>query len=205
MRTSVRMLPGLVIVVASMVLLLTASKADFIDLTFLSTSCMIAASVSLGGYTRLFRPKARTLVIGLISAVLLYLLFVAGAAGIDALHPLGIGASSEDSIYSLIASPSNPIGLQVLVLVFDAVGYESFFRGVLQRAGDGRLGVASPFAIAAADAAIHLVSLNLLWAVTTFIVDSVWGAVFYFTGDMSSNVASHFVWDIAVFILFPIH
>ncbi len=199
-----KLLPGLAVVLASMVLLLAAPQKDFVALTFLSTSCMVAASLAYGGYAKLFRPKAWTLSIGLASAVLLYFLFVAGAAGISALHPFGITPSSESSIYSLIASPSDPVGVQVLVLVFDAVGYESFFRGVLQKTATARLGLASPFAVAAADAAVHLVSMNLLWAVTTFIVDSVWGLVYYYTRDLSSSVASHFVWDIAIFVLFPV-
>jgi membrane protease YdiL (CAAX protease family) len=67
-----------------------------------------------------------------------------------------------------------------------------------------RLGVGSPFAVAAADACIHLLTLNPLWVVTTFIVDSIWGLTYHFTRDLSSSMTSHFVWDAAIFILFPI-
>lgn len=196
---------GLVAVLASMVAMLTAPQSYFIPLVFLSTGCMIAASVAMGGYRGLFRPGRRSIALGLASAAFLYAVFYAGAAGIRTLHPLGISPSTETSIYSLIASPSNPLYLQVAVLLFDAFGYESFFRGVLQKMSGPRFGLAAPFAVAAGDALVHVLSLNLLWVVTTFIVDSVWGVVYYYTGDLTSSVTSHLVWDVAIFILFPIH
>ena len=176
----------------------------FIPATFVATSCMALASLAAGGYRALFRASPRSVALGLGAAALLYLLFVGGNSAIAALHPLGIGASNENSIYSLIAAPGNPWYLQALVLVFDAVGYESFFRGVLQRRFQTAVGGAAPVAAAATDAAIHLLSLNPLWVVSTFMVDTVWGLTYRYTDDLSGNMLSHFVWDILIFVLFPI-
>ncbi len=204
MRRGVRLAAGLAAVLASMVTLFVAPQADFVPLTFLATSCMIAAALAVGGYSKLFRPSARSLALGLASAVVLYALFYAGSLGVSAFHPFGISPSAETSIYSLIVSPSNPRYLQVAVLLFDALGYESFFRGVLQKEATRRLGAAAPFAVAAGDALVHVLSFNLLWVVTTFIADSVWGVVYLRTKDLTSSFASHFLWDVVIFILFPI-
>lgn len=200
-----RLAVGFILVIASMLLLFVAPAGLFVDATFVSTTCMIVVSVALGGYRALFRPSPKSIASGLAVAVLLYLFFIGGNLGISLFHPLGIGTSNENSIYSLIASPSNPLYLQFLVLVFDAVGYESFFRGVLQRRLSSRLGVASPVAVAAIDAGVHVLSLNPLWVVSTFIVDTVWGYNYRFTKDISGNIVSHFIWDILIFVLFPIH
>jgi membrane protease YdiL (CAAX protease family) len=199
-----RLAAGSLLVFASMVVLLVVPPGLFVAATFAATTCMILASLAVGGYRALYRPSPRSIASGLAVAALLYLTFIGGNLGIAALHPLGIGSSNENSIYSLIASPANPRYLQVLVLVFDAVGYESFFRGVIQRRLRTRVGGAAPFAAAAIDAAIHLLSFNPLWVVSTFIVDTAWGLNYRYTDDLTGNVVSHFVWDILIFVLFPI-
>lgn len=195
---------GSAAVFASMALLFTVPSTYFVAATFIATGCMAAAAFWLTRFRGIFKPRAVTVAAGLVSAALLYLVFYGGNAAIQVLHPLGVGTSSENSIYSLIASPSNPLALQVGVLAFDAVGYESFFRGVLQTRMEPRLGAASPFAVAALDAGLHIVTLNPLWVVTTFIADSVWGLTYRYTGDLGSSMLSHFVWDVAIFLLFPI-
>jgi CAAX protease family protein len=200
-----RFAAGLLVVLASMVVLLVAPPGLFVAATWLATSCMILAAVSLGGYRTLFRPSAKSVAVGLAIAGLLYLVFIGGNAGIAAMHPFGISSSNENSIYGLIASPSNPLYLQVLVLVFDAFGYESYFRGILQTKLSGRVGMAAPLATAAIDAGIHVISMNPLWVASTFIVDTFWGLGYRYTKDLSGNVLSHFVWDILIFVLFPIH
>lgn len=204
MSSRTRLAAASLIVVASMALMFTVPPRLFTAAALISTGCMLLASLALGGYWRLFSPRARSVAVGLLSAGLLYGVFLAGNAFILQVHPLGLGSSSEASIYSLITSPSNPIYLQVGVLLFDALGYESFFRGVLQGRLQNRTGAAAPFAVAAIDASIHLLTFNPLWVVTTFIVDSVWGLTFFYTRDLSSSMTSHFVWDIAIFLLLPI-
>ena len=52
---------------------------------------------------------------------------------------------------------------------------------------------------------LHIITLNPLWVVTTFIADSVWGLTYYYSKDLTSSVTSHFVWDLVIFILLPIH
>ena len=196
---------GLLVVVASMVLLFTVPQAYFIAATFASMTCMMAVTFLLTRYRGFFRPTAKTIGFGTVTAVALYLIFYLGNLGVMALHPFGMSASAENSIYSLIASPSNPLFLQVGVLAFDAGGYESFFRGVLQTRLQPRAGVGSVFMVALFDALLHIITLNPLWVVTTFIADSVWGLTYYYSTDLTSSVTSHFIWDLIIFILLPIH
>lgn len=141
---------------------------------------------------------------GVVSAAILYLVFLVGNAGISELHPFGIGAANASSIYALIASPAVPIYVQVSVLLFDSAGYESFFRGVLQSRLRPRLGAGSAPAVAALDAAIHILTLNPLWVATTFIADLAWGLTFHYSKGLAAPFTSHLLWDLAIFIFFPI-
>jgi len=206
-RGAPTLLLGFLAVAASMALMFTVPARDFLAAAYVSTACMAAVAYLLcgrSGYPRLFRPRAWTLAFGLFTAALLYAVFYAGNLGVTSIHPFGISASNEGSIYSLISSPGNPIYVQVGILAFDSVGYESLFRGVLQARLRPRLGLASVFAVALVDASLHVFTLNPLWMVTTFIADSVWGLTYFYSKDLSSSVTSHFVWDVVIFLVLPI-
>ena len=204
MREGLRAELGAALVVAGMAPLFVFPKDYFVLATIIATSCMMVVAVASGGYRSLFSPSPRTLAVGALSAAGLYLLFFAGNQAIVAFQPLGVGTQAEGSIYSLIASPNNPLPLQVVVLAFDSVGFESYFRGTLQKRVAPRLGGTAPFAVAAVDALVHVASFNLLWVVATFVVDSVWGLTYLRTNDLTSSTFSHFVWDVAIFIVAPI-
>jgi membrane protease YdiL (CAAX protease family) len=193
---------GLAITIASMLLLFTVPSSYFVEATFVSTSCMIGVSYAQSALmTR--QPRPRSVALGLASAVLLYGIFYGGAWLVSTYHPLGITSASETSIYSLISSPANPVYLQAAVLLFDSAGYESFFRGVLQRRLRPRFGIMAAPAVAAFDAVLHVATLNPLWVGATFVTDLIWGVTYHYGGTQSS-FTSHFVWDIAIFILRPI-
>jgi len=149
------------------------------------------------------RLRLRSIVFGLAGAALLYGIFYEGAWMVSTYHPFGITSASETSIYSLISSPANPIYLQVVVLLLDSAGYESFFRGVLQRRLRPRFGIMGAPAVAALDAVLHIATLNPLWVCATFVTDLLWGVTYHYEGTQSS-FTSHLVWDIAIFILRPI-
>ena len=191
-------------VLSSMLLLMSAPPRYFVPLTFASTSVMLAAAVLQGFRPPLRLPGRRALAAGALSAAALYLAFLAGNAGVKALHPLGVGAADENAIYSLIASPGNPLYLQGAVLFFDAAGYESYFRGSLQPRARARLGPLAPAGVAALDAAIHVATLNPLWVATTFVADLAWGLTYQRAGGLPASFTSHLLWDVAIFVLLPI-
>jgi membrane protease YdiL (CAAX protease family) len=194
----------LAVVIISMLALFSFPRSYFVILTFISTGCMIIASLILGLPSR--RPKVRmgALVIGLISAGLLYLVFLGSAATLDAFRPLGISSASEASIYSLISSPTNPLYLQVVLLLFDAAGYESFFRGVIQNRLQQRIGRGAAPAVALFDAGLHIATLNPLWVATTFVADVAWGLSYYYGKGVQASFTSHLLWDVAIFVIRPI-
>jgi membrane protease YdiL (CAAX protease family) len=201
---------GFFAVVISMVLLfISPSSRYFVYGVFVATPVMMVVAYWLTSYRRLFDPSVKSIAIGLISAAMLYLLFLGGNYAVQKLGNLiGLHAISEESsIYGSIGS--HPLYLQLGILVFDALGFESYFRGTLQnfivkRITNKKYRSGGVFLAAVCDSAIHILSLNPLWVVTTFIADSVWGLTFYKTKDLTSSVSSHLIWDIVIFIIAPI-
>jgi membrane protease YdiL (CAAX protease family) len=199
-----RFATGLAVVVVSMLALFTVQRDYFVVMTIVSTSCMVGVAFELGGLHIPARLRYASIVVGLASAAFLYLVFLLGGTAVDSLHPLGITSASEASIYSLIASPSNPFYVQVGLLLFDSAGYESFFRGVLQDRLQKRMGIAAVPAVALLDAGLHLATLNPIWVGATFVTDLVWGLTYYYGKGMQASFTSHFVWDLAIFVVRPI-
>jgi len=199
-----RLIPGLALVVASMLALFLVPHEYFVVATFVSTSCMMGAAYGLGGLRVARRPRTTSLVIGVLTAALLYLIFYLGGAAIDTLHPFGISSAAEESIYALIASPSNPLYLQVGLLFFDSAGYESFFRGVLQHRLQATIGVAAAPAVALIDAGLHIATLNPVWVAGTFFTDLIWGLTYHYGKGTQASFTSHLVWDLIIFVVLPV-
>jgi len=185
-----------------MLLLFTVPSSYFVEATFVSTSCMIGAAYAQRA-PRAKHPRLGPVALGLVSAAILYSIFYGGAWLVSTYHPFGISSASEASIYSLISSPANPVYLQAAVLLFDSAGYESYFRGVLQRRLRPRFGVMAAPVVASLDAVLHVATLNPLWVGATFVTDLLWGVTYHYGGTQAS-FTSHFVWDIAIFILRPV-
>ena len=204
MARDYRLALGLALVVLSMVALFTLPRGYFVAATFVSMAIMVATAYSVGALRPPPGPKYASIAIGVGTAALLYLVFVAGGALVDSLHPFGMTSASESSIYSLVASPSNPTSIQVLLLLFDSAGYESFFRGVLQKRLTGRVGIAAVPAVALFDACLHILTFNPLWVGATFVTDLVWGLTFHYGKGTTASFTSHFIWDLAIFVVRPI-
>jgi uncharacterized protein len=201
---SPRLIPGLVLVVASMLVLFTVPRPYFAGATFISTGCMLAAAWALGALRAPSGVRYASIGLGVMSGIFLYVIFFIGGAAIDAFHPFGVTSASESSIYSLIASPSNPGYLQVGLLFFDSAGYEAFFRGVLQKRLQGRIGATAAPVIALFDAGLHIATLNPIWVGGTFVTDLLWGLTCYYGKGVQASFTSHFLWDLAIFILWPV-
>jgi membrane protease YdiL (CAAX protease family) len=199
-----RLAIGLAAVVGSMLVLFSVPPGYFVPATFFSTSCMLVSAIFVGGMKVPSKIRYTSVLFGVGTAAILYVVFYLGGAAVDILHPFGITSASESSIYSLVASPSNPLYVQVLLLLFDSAGYEAFFRGVLQKRLQARVGPGAAVMIALFDAALHVASLNPIWVGGTFVTDVVWGLTYYYGKGMQGSFTSHYIWDLAIFILRPV-
>lgn len=197
-------LSGFAIVALTMVEMFTVPRQYFIFGSIVSTGSMAIVAYLLSSQTReKFRGGWWRISLGVAMAFILYAVFLAGNYAVTHSNLLGISGSNEQTIYGLFSG--TPLPLLVFVLALDAIGFESYFRGNLQTIFQRRIGFGSIFLVALIDAAIHLSTMNPLFPATVIVADSVWGLNYYLTKDLYSNIASHFLWDLLVFVILPIH
>ncbi len=194
---------GFLVVALSMVEMFTIPRSYFATASIVSTLTMVCVAFLLHRIDKPASFSTRNLAVGIVTAIVLYFVFFLGNALIKNYGPFGIRPINETSIYDLFSS--TPIPLLIVIFFFDAIGFESYFRGNLQRLFYGKLRFGAIFLPALIDALIHFSSFNPLFPATTFIVDCFWGVNYYFTKDIYSNYTSHFVWDLLIFLVFPIH
>ncbi len=150
----------------------------------------------------LFRLKAWHPAAGVLSALLLYLVFIAGKLLLTALFPSS--GAAIDSVYAPRSGlPLWLIGL--LLAVVTGPAEEIFWRGLLQRALADRLNPTAGLLLAtAAYSLVHVSTLNLPLMLAALTAGLVWGYLFLRSGSLWPGMISHSLWSLAIFVLFPV-
>lgn len=150
----------------------------------------------------LFAYKTGTIMAGLAGAVFLYAIFVIGSWTSRELLPF---AHDEISgIYDLRRAAPR----WVIVLLLGAViapCEEIFWRGYIQstlayRFGDtrGLLLMATGYAL------VHFWAWNFMLIASAFVCGLFWGYLFHRLRSLLPCIISHVIWDLAVFVYYPI-
>ncbi|WP_354669940.1 type II CAAX endopeptidase family protein [Paenibacillus sp. BSR1-1] len=138
---------------------------------------------------------------GAISGLLLYVVFWLGYHTLDFLHlPFKKGLNK---LYKWFA-PS--LFWQYLALVFVAApGEEFFWRGFVQKRLSKHLGaIASILTASLLYASVHIYSGSFLLVFAAFISGFVWGCLYFWKKSMPLVIVSHIIFDIMIFIIFPL-
>lgn len=100
----------------------------------------------------------------------------------------------------------SPWLLSVLMLFLIGPAEEIFWRGYVQRTFSRRWNPNIGFAVATAlYALVHAGSCNFMLLMAALVAGVVWGGLYrLFPERMAAIIVSHAVWDVAVFIWFPI-
>ncbi|MCD8181849.1 MAG: CPBP family intramembrane metalloprotease [Bacteroides sp.] len=111
-----------------------------------------------------------------------------------------------NSIYGMKEGES-PWLLAILMLVLIGPAEEVFWRGYVQRTisehwKDANMGAVVTTAIYAL---VHAGSCNFMLIMAALVAGAVWGALYrFFLNRFAAIILSHSLWDVAVFIFFPI-
>src|SRR6056297_309137 len=151
-----------------------------------------------------FRRKImRKLAFGLISAAILYAVFFIGNslvrwlfdfAGKDISHVYGFKGEAENL----------RIGLLMLIVI--GPGEELLWRGYIQGTFSASLGKAKGFIVGVLlYTLIHVATGNLILILAALVGGLFWGWMYMKYRSMLMNIVSHIVWDIAIFLVFPLN
>ena len=147
------------------------------------------------------RLDKKTLVIGFISAIALYIIFVAGKAFIVMVLPFGEEQIGE--IYK--KGRGTPLwAMASLSLCVMGPCEELFWRGYLQRELMNHFGGWQGWLMGTIlYGGIHFWSFNLTLVLAALVAGAFWGAIFWRFNNLATVIISHSIWSLAAFALFP--
>jgi hypothetical protein len=168
---------------------------------------VVSAFAADPGYLAVLLEDVRThplrkAALGGLSAAALFGVFYLG--GILVRRFLPMGGEGIGAVYELKAGvPAARIGLLLLLVI--GPGEEVFWRGYLQRTWQKKLGCASALPLAVAVyTAVHVASGNPVLVLAAAVCGLFWGVLYQRTGSVLLVAVSHTLWDLAVFLLFPL-
>jgi membrane protease YdiL (CAAX protease family) len=102
-------------------------------------------------------------------------------------------------------SHASPLRVALLMVWVIGPGEELFWRGFLQRRVQQEQGPWKGFVIATSVyALVHIGSGNLMLVLAAGLCGLCWGFLYLRAHSLLTNVVSHTVWDISIFLLFPL-
>jgi uncharacterized protein len=144
----------------------------------------------------------RNLALGIASAAGLYLVFAAGNQLIKIMLPSGPG--EIDRIYSLKGTTSPGVLISSLLFIIGP-GEEIFWRGYVQRTLAARYGLLTGLMLTTCIyTLIHLPAGNPVLLVAAFTGGLFWGVLFQIGRGVIPCLISHALWDVMIFVVWPI-
>jgi len=145
--------------------------------------------------------NTRTLVIGVGSAGLLYLIFYVG--NILSQLMFNFAKPQISSIYN-ISNQAEAVVITVVLLFITSPGEEIFWRNFLQRWSMQRFGDLKGWLFAASIyAGAHISSGNFILTMAALIAGLFWGYIYRKERNTLAITISHALWTTGIFIFFP--
>ena len=170
-----------------------------------ASACVLSLMSSLfaPGWWRYVRITPREIALGIVVATALWGVFWVG----DKLSQLmfDFARPQVDTIYGMKDGES-PWLLTVLMLFLIGPAEEIFWRGYVQKSFSARWNPNTGFVVTTVIyALVHAGSLNFMLVMAAAVAGAVWGLLYrFFPQHFAAIIISHAVWDVAVFIWFPI-
>ena len=167
-----------------------------------SAFVLAAVSLFLQPPARLFFPSWRSVLLGIFSAVLLYLTFWAGKAVSTAILPFA--SQQVGQIYH--KGQGTPAWI-IVFLLFCITGpcEEIYWRRYLQHRLMRRLGSTAGWVLATfLYAGVHIWSGNFMLICAAGVAGAFWGVLYWQFRDIWAVIISHSIWSTVVFAVLPI-
>ncbi len=163
----------------------------------------LCASFFAPGWWRMVRITPREILLGVVIAVALWVIFWMG----DKLSQLmfDFARPQVDLIYG-IKDGESPWMLTALMLFLIGPAEEIYWRGYVQRMLSARWNANIGFVVTTAIyALVHVGSCNFMLTMAALVAGFVWGLLYrLFPERFGAIILSHALWDVAVFVWFPL-
>jgi len=150
-----------------------------------------------------FQINYKDIFIGIASAVLLWIIFFFG----DFISKcfFDFAAPQVHSIYE-IKNKQNILFISFALIFLIGPAEEIFWRGYLQRTLTEKYGkYVAYISTALIYGLVHIWSFNFMLVMAALICGLFWGLLYMYRRNLVTNIISHALWDLAIFILFPIN
>lgn len=163
----------------------------------------LLATMFSPGWWRCVRISLREILLGVAIAAVLWCVFWIG----DKISQLlfDFARPQVDTIYGMKDGES-PWLLTMLMLFLIGPAEEIYWRGYVQKQLSAKWNPNMGFAVTTlVYAFVHAGSLNFMLTMAALVAGAVWGLLYrFFPERFTAIIISHAVWDVAVFIWFPI-
>lgn len=171
----------------------------------MSLSIIFLVFISLIVDKKIIRVDKITLknfVIGILSAVCLYMVFYVGNIISGYIFPFKNAQVS--SIYS-IKTQGNLLWISLLLIFIIGPCEEIYWRGFIQNTLSKKLGENKGYILTVLlYAGVHIITGNMMLVIAAFVCGIYWGWMYKKQKSLSSVIISHAIWDLSIFVLLPI-
>lgn len=176
--------------------------SDFwIKISCSAATLALLSVVAQRGVAARFVLDRKAVVIGLGSAVVLYLVFFVGKVVSSWLFDFAEG--QVDGIYGL-GEGSRLWAVAILLFAVTGPCEELYWRGYVQRRLSERLGGFPGYLVATAlYAGVHLWTWNVMLVGAAAVAGAFWGLLYWRLGNLAPVVISHSVWSAVIFAVLP--
>lgn len=150
----------------------------------------------------LFPLDPGQVILGVVSALVLYAVFFAGNIVSGYLFPFA--EAQVSNVYATKTGVSTTL-VGVLLVLWIGPLEEIFWRGYVQDKLSGKYGRTAAFFIALFFyTAVHIWSMNFMLIMAAMVAGAFWGVMFWYKRSLTACLISHALWDCLIFIVFPI-
>lgn len=154
------------------------------------------------GLKKHFFFTIKDLLIGISSAAVLYGVFYLGDIFSKLLFDF---AQDQVSKIYLMKAGENEWYLGLLLIFLIGPAEEIFWRGYVQRMLEPKYGGwTALIATALVYALVHIWSFNFMLIMSALVCGTFWGLLYKYNKNLVTLIISHALWDVSVFVLFPI-
>ncbi len=148
------------------------------------------------------RPNTRrSIIVGVLSAALLYAIFWLGRELSVALFPF---ASREIASVYVTKTELHPAVIGLLLFFIMGPAEEIYWRGFIQETLTARVGaLGSVLVTSALYALIHIFAFNFMLVAAAGVCGLFWGFLYLRERSLMPVILSHSLWDVMTFVLFP--